>query len=102
MESDQEILTMITHTNIDIGAFRISNSDKEKSIDQTNSDDYFHEYLPFVEGKPVKIRYVFYFNINYTSNYLQCVNIHFFLRMISNFRVRIYSRKLYEFTYYLF
>ena len=59
MESDQEILTMITHTNIDIGAFRISNSDKEKSIDQTNSDDYFHEYLPFVEGKPVKIRYVF-------------------------------------------
>lgn len=61
MESDQEILTMITHTNIDIGAFRISNSDKEKSIDQTNSDDYFHEYLPFVEGNPVKIRYVFLF-----------------------------------------
>ena len=56
LESDQEILTMITHTNINIDAFRISNSDKEKSIDQTNSDDHSQEYLPFVEGKSVNIR----------------------------------------------
>jgi len=45
MEWDQEILTMIAHTNIDIGAFRISDSDKEKIINQTNSDDYSYEHL---------------------------------------------------------
>ena len=45
-ESEQEPLTMTTHTNIDIGAFRISDSNKEKNIDQTNSDDCPHEHLP--------------------------------------------------------
>ena len=38
---------MITHTNIDIGTYRISNSDKEKGIHQTNRHEYSHEHLPF-------------------------------------------------------
>jgi len=50
-ESEQETLAMITHTNIDIGAFRISDSNKEKNIDQTNSDDCSDDHLP-LEAKP--------------------------------------------------
>merc|ERR1712238_331307 len=59
-ESEQEPLTMTTHTNIDIGAFRISDSNKEKNIDQTNSDDCPHEQekkeleVKKIEGQKIK------------------------------------------------